>query len=136
MSKRIPDQVSGDAQHQGKQDGSETGGAAELEFSQLPAQSLLHAAGQQVGGGPLEGGVKQPERKNGGWEREFDNTRELVAQAPTVGVADNVREVRSHAAHHERRPHQVQFAKGQHRGDVGHSEWHRVKKRVAELADL
>src|ERR1035441_4816333 len=46
VGKRIPDQVRGDAQSQGKQDSHETGRPAELEVSELAAQSLLHAAGQ------------------------------------------------------------------------------------------
>lgn len=127
MGKRIPDHVRGNAQRQGKQDSHETGGAAEVEWSELAAQSLLHAAGQQGCGGPLDRGMKQPQCEEGGREREFDEPGELVAQAAIFGCPDNVREVGSHAADHERRPHQVQSAQRQRGGHVGYGEGHRVE---------
>ena len=81
MGKRIPDQVRGDAQHDGKQDSRETARSAELEVSELIAQSLLHSDGQQPYDRPLDGGVKHPQRENGSGQRESDDARELVAQA-------------------------------------------------------
>src|ERR1039457_3118029 len=129
VGKRVPDHVRGDTQREGKQDSHEPGRAAELEWSELAAQSLLHAAGQQGYDRPLDGGMKHPEREEGGREREFDEPGELVAQAPIVGGPNNVRKVWSHAADHERRPHQVQSAQRQRGGHMGYGEGHRVEQR-------
>src|ERR1019366_4990849 len=96
MGKRIPDHVRGNPQRQGKQDSYETGRAAKLELPELAAQSPLHAVGQQGYGRPLDGGMKQPQREEGGGEREFDEPGELVAQPSIVDVPDDIREVWGH----------------------------------------
>ena len=114
MGKRIPDQVRGDAQHDGKQDSHETGRPAELEVSELTAQSsaAFRWAARSTAGRLMARETARARKCEAGSVNSITPGK-LVAQAPIVGVADNVREVWSHAADHEGRPHQVQSAQGQ-----------------------
>ena len=105
MGKRIPDKVRGDAQYDGKQDSREPAKSAEPEVSELIPQSLLHSDGQQPYDWPLDGGVKHPQRENGSWKGEFDDTREVVAQASIFRSSKDIRKIWSHAAHQEGGPY-------------------------------